>query len=131
MLLFKPSHVDQVCEGTKTETRRIWARSRVNVGVDHQCYTRIPIARPRPLPFAIIEILEVRVERLGAIRRAGARREGCRDVVAFRNVWRAIHDGQWTPDTEVHVVRFRLARRQESRCAPGPDRSGKRLSRGS
>ena len=41
------------------------------------------------------------------ITRAGAKREGCSGVPAFRHVWRSIH-GRWTPDTEVHVVRFQL-----------------------
>jgi len=53
MLLFKPVHIPLILDGTKTQTRRLWKRSRVKVGAVHKCYTKMPWQTG---PFARIKI---------------------------------------------------------------------------
>ena len=72
MLLFKPEHIEPILSGRKTETRRIWANWRCNVGAVHLAKTRML----SPDHFARLEILDRWEERLGDITDEGAWREG-------------------------------------------------------
>lgn len=108
MLLFKPAHVDPVCEGRKVETRRAWRFMRAKHGTEHKCYTRPPWGRGGAEPFAIIRVTAPPYrQQLGAVNLADAIAEGYASIGAFRDVWCAIH-GRWNPELGVVVVRFEL-----------------------
>lgn len=104
MLLFKPSHVEPILLGRKTETRRVWAKPRATVGGLHWCTTQLYNKGAR---FARVEILKVHQERLGATTDDGALAEGYATLAGFRAIWVDIH-GRWTPDLFVTVVSFEL-----------------------
>lgn len=66
-----------ILDGRKTQTRRLWKKGRVKVGMIHQCYTRPAWLKVDPgTPFARVQILAVRQEQLGAITPEDALREG-------------------------------------------------------
>jgi len=62
-LLFKPEHVGLILSGRKTQTRRVWKKSRAKVGAVHKAKT----ALFSPDHFALIRITGLRRERLGDI----------------------------------------------------------------
>jgi hypothetical protein len=72
MLLFKPEHVGPILAGTKTETRRIWARWRANVRSTQLAKTKM-LSKEH---FAKLYIWDRWEERLGDISEESARNEG-------------------------------------------------------
>ncbi|MCK9571192.1 ASCH domain-containing protein [Candidatus Pacearchaeota archaeon] len=72
MLLFKPEHVAPILAGTKTQTRRIWARKHANVGAIHLAKTKM-LSKEY---FAKLEILDVYQEDLLDISDEDAKAEG-------------------------------------------------------
>jgi len=101
MLLFKPYHRGLVLSHRKTETRRLWKRSRARVGAIHQA--RLTLFGE---PFALLEILNVHEERLGDISEESVYREGYDALEEFKDAWASIH-GSWDPDLVPFVVRFK------------------------
>lgn len=102
MILFKPEHVRLILSGGKTQTRRLGKR-RLNVGAVHQCKTR-----RNADPFARVEILDVRGERLGDISDDDVRREGYEERGDYIEAWERIYRRPWDDEMEVWVVDFRL-----------------------
>ena len=103
-LLFKPEHVGLILSGRKTQTRRVWKKSRARVGAVHKAKT----ALFSPDHFALIRITGLRRERLGDITQEDVRREGYDTLEEFKAVWVRIN-GSWDPELEVYVVSFELA----------------------
>lgn len=103
-MLFKPEHVGLILSGRKTQTRRVWKKSRARVGAVHKAKT----ALFSPDHFALIRITGLRRERLGDITLEDVRREGYDTLEEFKAVWVRIN-GSWDPELEVYVVSFELA----------------------
>jgi len=103
-LLFKPEHVGLILSGRKTQTRRVWKKSRARVGAVHKAKT----ALFSPDHFALIRITGLRRERLGDITLEDARREGYDTLEEFKAVWVRINK-TWDPELEVYVVSFEQA----------------------
>ncbi len=107
MLLFKPRHVAWICNVSpetmepKTETRRGWKAPRVKVGSIHRAKTQM-LSKDY---FALLKILNVYKERLWDIDEAGARAEGCRDVLGYLRVFYVINNKPRPSPTEAkHLV---------------------------
>lgn len=104
MILFKPAHVPMILKGKKTETRRIWkAGPRIKVGRVYGAKTKL-----FGKDFARIEVLGLWKERLGDISEESVRAEGYDSLEDYKRVWIEINK-KWDPDTDVWVVKFRLA----------------------
>ncbi len=103
MLLFKPEHVAPIQEDRKTQTRRTWKKARCLVGAEHQCRTQM---LKRESTFAVVEILEVRRERLQDVSEADARAEGYPSRLAFIHKFTEIY-GAAAARGMVWVVSFR------------------------
>ena len=103
-LLFKPEHVGLILSGRKTQTRRVWKKSRAKVGAVHKAKT----ALFSPDHFALIRITGLRRERLGDITLEDVRREGYDTLEEFKEVWIRINKS-WNQELEVYVVSFELA----------------------
>ncbi len=110
-MIFRPELVDKIRVGEKTETRRLvkgnpqTAVCRYKVG---STYAVQPGRTQRGV--ARIRVTDVRLEVLGGIDHAGARREGFPSVEAFFDYWRSLH-GEADPDLAVWVIRFELEER--------------------
>ncbi|MBI4218840.1 MAG: ASCH domain-containing protein [Chloroflexi bacterium] len=102
MLLFKPWNVENVLSGRKTQTRRLWKRSRVKEGSRQKCVTRL-----FGEPFATVRVLRVWQEPLGAISEADARAEGFESRDQFLKAFEEIN-GRTDPRTHVWAVEFRV-----------------------
>lgn len=100
-MLFQLYHKGPVLTGGKTETRRLWKRSRARVGAVHQA--RLTLFGE---PFALLEILNVHEERLGDISEDSVHREGYDTLEDFKDAWTRIN-GSWDPDVVPFVVRFK------------------------
>jgi hypothetical protein len=111
MILMKDYLIEEVKAGHKTETRRLWARSRVLPGsvhwICHKLFQTEPDCR--------VKILSVHTEKLRDITPDGVRAEGFAhgDVKLFLKGFREInakksgkHGPRWNPD--LFVVRFEL-----------------------
>ena len=103
MILFKAEHVHPILEGRKTQTRRLGKR-RWNVGAVHQCRTQL-----FGEPFARVEIVAVRQERLRSITLEDALAEGYTGPGVFLNAFYRINNMAWDADPLVWVVTFALA----------------------
>lgn len=108
-MLFKPEHVGLILSGRKTQTRRVWKKSRARVGAVHKAKT----ALFSPDHFALIRITGLRRERLGDITLEDVRREGYDTLEEFKEVWVRINK-TWDPELEVYVVSFELVRKLSS-----------------
>ena len=109
LILFKPEHVQPILEGRKTQTRRL-GQKRWNIGSIHQCKTRLFGVDP----FARVEILEVRREKLGDISEEDIRAEGYGlESGDYKRAWKRINGGKWEDDLEVWVVTFALAKEEK------------------
>lgn len=104
MLSFKLFHVWLILFGAKIATRRRWKVRRAVPGGLHWAQTNRFDPDTR---FARLKVLEVYKERLGDMTDRDARKEGCRNLKAFRKVWKSLH-GTWDPDEEVYVVEFEV-----------------------
>ena len=103
MILFNHNHVNPILRGEKTQTRRVWKKSRAKVGSIHLAkldYTKSYIAK--------LLITGVRKERLCQITPEDAMKEGGYTLEGFIDIWKQIN-GKWDPDLEVTVVDFELA----------------------
>lgn len=106
-LLFKPEHIDQIRNGTKTVTRRDWSSNyaRPNEGT-------VQMATPEMFTTeeecdCFIRIESVYDQPLGEMTEDDAAAEGGYTLPEFRDVWERINgDGSWNPDQEVVVVEF-------------------------
>jgi hypothetical protein len=106
-MLFKIQHVDMICEGEKTETRRL-GRRRWKLGNRYRVYTRPAFAKPAGVPFATIRILEIRQERLRSVDEAGAKREGYPDRDAYLAAFHKINRTDPDVDPLVWVLTFEV-----------------------
>ncbi|RLF26479.1 MAG: hypothetical protein DRN14_06780, partial [Thermoplasmata archaeon] len=61
--------------------------------------------------YGLIQVTDIRKEKLGDITEEDAKREGCSSVAEFRKVWEEIH-GKWDPEQEIYVIEFRLLDRK-------------------
>lgn len=104
MLLFKPEHKDLILAGTKTQTRRIWKKKRINVGSVHLAKLRM-ISKEY---FARIEVLDVYQESLKEISEEDALAEGYSSRISFLEAFCKINHLKEVPDIVVWVVKFRL-----------------------
>lgn len=105
MILFKKYHVAPIISGVKTQTRRLGA-GRWKIGATHQA----KINYYKSGCFALIQILEVHSERLGAISPEDALAEGYPTVEAYLAAFKEINkvkDPAYL-DWVVWVVKFRL-----------------------
>lgn len=102
-MLFKPYLVEPILSGTKTETRRLWKRCLVKVGGVYKAKTNF---RDNST-FATIVITYIRTERLGYIDSDGLKKEGCRSLDEFKQIWIDSY-GSWQPDARVFVIGFQL-----------------------
>lgn len=102
VILFKPEHVQPIKFHQKVETRRVWKNQRVKEGKVYQARTKL-----FGTAFTYLRILAVRKERLAEIDAIGAIAEGYRSVEEFQQAWIRIN-GEWDPDIEVYVVRFKV-----------------------
>ena len=106
MILFKDRFIEAILTGQKTQTRR-GGKKRWNVGSTHQCRTSY-----FSQPFAVVEIKNVRREKLGEITQKGAQAEGFETPADFLASFADINkldDTEKLPDTEVWVIEFALA----------------------
>lgn len=102
-MLFKQYLVEPILNGTKTETRRLWKRCPVKVGVTYKAKTNFG----KNSAFATIMITYIRKERLGSIDDDGVRKEGCRSLDEFKQIWVDSY-GSWQPNVQVFAIGFRL-----------------------
>jgi len=71
-LLFKPEHVPLILNKTKTETRRIWKRSRCKIGSIHKAKTEM-LSKEY---FAKLKILDCHREEFHCITEEDVQKEG-------------------------------------------------------
>lgn len=111
-ILFAAEHEQAVLEGTKTQTRRVWAKGcRVTVGNAYWAHVGSWIIDP----FARLRVTALRRERLGAITQADAQAEGYSTPESFLGAFYRINRLR-TPraqtralSAQVWVVTFELA----------------------
>ena len=109
MILFRPEHVEPILAGRKTQTRRIWKRSRCKVGSIHLAKTKM-LSKDY---FARLKILAVYQEDLGDISEEDARAEGYDDSIEYLDAFFRINriaeqdQANWCI-VPVHVVRFEV-----------------------
>jgi hypothetical protein len=72
MLLFKPEHQESIRNGVKTQTRRIWKRSRCKIGSIHKAKT-VMLSKEY---FAKLKILDCHREEFHCITEEDAKAEG-------------------------------------------------------
>jgi len=108
MLLFKPEHVPLILDGAKTQTRRLGER-RWKVGSIHKCYTKPPYTKGGSEPFARVEIVDVRQERLLQITQGDALAEGYANVYSFVSAFCRINRNLRAPCAAVACARCDLA----------------------
>ena len=104
-MLFKEKHVKMIETGDKTQTRRLWRRPQVKIGGRYPIKTYLYATLGDPRHHGFIRVTGMRVERLGAISPADARREGYGSVRQFRAAFAEIHGSFWE-DARVFVVDF-------------------------
>jgi len=87
MILFQEEHVEPILNGTKTQTRRIWARQRAKVGATHLAKTKM-LSKDF---FAKVEIVRVFQETLGDISESDAKAEGYSSVEGYLRAFKKIN----------------------------------------
>lgn len=108
MILFKREHVAPILAGTKTQTRRTWARCRVKAGSVHMLKTGFG----KDDSFAHVRIKDARQEPLGDITEADAKAEGYPSIAAYIEAFERIYRTTWDPALVVWVVDFALEANQ-------------------
>jgi len=102
MMLFHPEHVQPILDDLKIKTRRL-GKKRWNVNSVHKAKTAM-ISRDY---FALLRILTLHREPLGAMTEKDAWEEGGYTLEGYRKEWEKINgDGSWDPDFVVWVVQF-------------------------
>ena len=102
MVLFKKQFIDKIRRGEKTQTRRIWTKSRVKIGNVYPCQTSYFSE-----PFARIKVTGLWQERLGHISGRDVKAEGFNALAEFIDAWKVIN-GSYDPNTMVYVVQFEV-----------------------
>lgn len=102
MILFHPEHVQPILDDLKIKTRRL-GKKRWNVNSVHQAKTAM-ISRDY---FALLRILTLHREPLGAMTEQDAREEGGYTLSGYKEEWEKINgQGSWDPELLVWVVQF-------------------------
>lgn len=101
MIIFHPEHVQPILSGLKIKTRRMGKR-RWNVNRVHKAKTAM-VSRDY---FALLRILTLHQEPLGAMTEKDALEEGGYTLSGYREAWERIYLRPWSPDLIVWVVQF-------------------------
>jgi len=117
-LIFTERNIELILQGKKTQTRRIWKRIKVKKGGIYKIKRHIFSKKH----YGLIQVTDIRKEKLGNITEEDAKKEGYGSVAEFKKVWEEIY-GRWNPEQEVYVIEFKLLdgnpplkeRRQESK----------------
>jgi hypothetical protein len=107
MLLFKEVHVPLILSGTKTQTRRLWAKRHAKPGTIHKAKTRMLSTEC----FALLRIERCYKQRLGDMTLAEVIAEGYKSLEDYKQALETINKNkkfQWNPDTVVWVVDFKV-----------------------
>lgn len=100
MILFHPEHVQPILDGLKVKTRRL-GKKRWNVNSVHRAKTEM-LSKDY---FALLQILTVHQEPLGAMTEKDAWDEGGYTLLEYKDKWEQIN-GPWDPELVVWVVQF-------------------------
>lgn len=119
-LRFQRRFIPLILEGTKTQTRRpSW-----EAGPDVGDFVTLRSCSSRDRPYGMLEILDVRLQRLRDLTQEDVEREGFRSIGEFRKAWGKIY-GETDERETVVVYEFRLVARNPD--APEiKDRTGRR-----
>ncbi len=102
MILFQPEHVQPTLDGIKIKTRR-HGKKRWRVESVHKAKTAM-ISRDY---FALLRILTIHREPLGAMTEKDAQEEGGYTLEGYKKEWEDIHGPcSWDPGLVVWVVQF-------------------------
>lgn len=101
MILFHPEHVQPILTGMKIKTRRLGER-RWNVNSVHKAKIAM-ISRDY---FALLRILTIHREPLGAMTEQYAWDEGGYTLSGYKEEWEKINHSPWDPELVVWVVQF-------------------------
>ncbi len=112
MILFRPYHVQPILDDLKVKTRRLGKR-RWNVESVHKAKT----AMIKKDYFALLRILTLHREPLGAMTEKDAWEEGGYTLSGYRKEWENINGhGSWDPELVVWVVQFERVFNLEEIC---------------
>lgn len=101
-ILFQPEHVQPIHDGIKVKTRRN-GKKRWNVNTIHKAKT-VMMSKDY---FALLRILTLHQEPLGAMTETDAREEGGYTLEEYKAEWERINgEGSWDPELVVWVVQF-------------------------
>ena len=106
-LIFTERNIELILQGKKTQTRRIWKRIKVKKGGIYKIRRHIFSKKH----YGLIQVTNIRKEKLGDITEEDAKKEGCSSVAEFKKVWKEIY-GKWNPEQEVYVIEFKLLDRK-------------------
>lgn len=102
-MLFKKQLLAKVMDGSKTQTRRLSART-YKVGRTYGA-----TCRRYQKPQAHIQILQAQQQRLGDITLQDVKAEGFNTLKEFKETWIKIN-GNWNPDEVVTAYEFQLVK---------------------
>lgn len=112
MILFYPEHVQPILDDLKVKTRRP-GKKRWNVESVHKAKTEM-IKKDY---FALLRILTLHREPLGAMTEKDAWEEGGYTLPGYKKEWEKINgDGSWDPELLVWVVQFERVFNLEEIC---------------
>ena len=100
-MLFKESHIPMILNGTKTATRRNWAKPYVIVGHSYPVKTKMLSKETH----CRIKVLKVFKQKLKEMTQADCIKEGYFGRKEFQIIWEKIN-GFWNPEMEVYVIEF-------------------------
>lgn len=112
MILFHPEHVQPILDDLKIKTRRL-GKKRWKVDRVHKAKTEM-ISKDY---FALLSILTLHQEPLGAMTEKDAWDEGGYTLEGYKEEWEKINGlGSWDPDLVVWVVQFERVFNLEEIC---------------
>lgn len=112
MILFHPEHVQPILTNLKIKTRRL-GEKRWKVNSVHKA----KIAMISKDYFALLRVLTLHQEPLGAMTETDAREEGGYTLERYKEEWERINgDGSWDPDLVVWVVQFERVFNRDEIC---------------
>ena len=112
LILFHPEHVQPILDGMKIKTRRL-GKKRWKVESVHKA----KIAMINKDYFALLRILTIHKEPLGAMTEKDAWDEGGYTLEGYKEEWEKINGaGSWDPDLIVWVVQFERVFNLEEIC---------------